>query len=340
MIARRTFLSTLAAGAALAGAGLGALPAMAADPVPATLRLKWLPQAQFAGFYVAVAKGYYKAEGIDLTINPGGPNILTENLVATGADTFGLSGGLDSVFAARDKNLPVVCVGISHQMTPFFFVVRADGPIKTLQDFKGKKATAWFTGANHVLKAMLTKAGVDPALVDLQPQQVSVTPFVDGQIDVVTATKYNEYYTIKTRMGEEKLRTFVAEDFGVTFPRDTLIVSEQTAKEKPELVKGFLRASIKGWKDAFADPKGAVDTVMKVAPTLDRAHQEFMLAEAAKLMLAGQVKQNGLFWIDMDAVKSAQQLFLDAKVISKPVDLAATFNRSFLEAIPLADRLP
>ncbi|MFS8037032.1 ABC transporter substrate-binding protein [Xanthobacter sp. AM11] len=340
MIARRTFLSTLAAGAALVSTALCALPAAAADPVPATLRLKWLPQAQFAGFYVAVAKGYYKAEGIDLTINPGGPNILAENLVATGADTFGLSGGLDSVFAARDKGLPVVCVGISHQMTPFVFVVRADGPIKSIQDFKGKKVTTWFTGANHVLKAMLTKQGLDPALVDIQPQQVSVTPFVDGQIDVVTATRYNEFYTIKTRMGEEKLRTFVAEDSGVTFPRDTLIVSEQTAKEKPELVKGFLRASIKGWQDAFKDPKGAIDTVMKVAPTLDRAHQEFMLAEVAKLMTAGKVKEDGLFWIDMDAVKITQQLFLDAKVIAKPVDLAATFNRSFLEAIPVADRRP
>ncbi len=340
MTTRRSLLATLVAGAAFITAALPAVPAAAADLTKASLRLKWLPQAQFAGFYVAVAKGYYKAEGIDLTINPGGPNILTENLVATGADTFGLSGGVDSVFAARDKGMPVVCVGIAHQMTPFVFVTRVDGPIKTVDDFKGKKVTTWFTGANHVLKAMLTKAGVDPALVNIQPQQVSVTPFVDGQVDVITATRYNEYYTIKTRMGEETLRSFVAEDFGVTFPRDTLIVSEATAKEKPELVKAFLRASIKGWQDAFADPKGAVDTIMAVAPTLDRAHQEFMLAEAKKLMVAGTVKENGLFWIDMAAVKTAEQLFLDAKVIAKPVDLAATFNVSFLESIPLAERRP
>ncbi len=338
MTNRRNVLAALAAGVALLGGAMTAAPA--ADLTKATLRLKWLPQTQFAGFYVAVAKGYFKDEGIDLTINPGGPNLLAENLVATGADTFGLSGGLDSVFAARDKNLPIVCIGISHQMTPFVFVARADGPIKTIQDFKGKTVTTWFTGANHVLNAILTKNGIDPALVTIQPQQVSVTPFVDGQVDVITATRYNEYYTIKTRMGEEKLRTFVAEDSGITFPRDTLIVSETTAKEKPDLVKAFMRASIKGWKDAFNDPKGAVDTVMAIAPTLDRAHQEFQLAEAKKLMVAGKVAEKGLFWIDMDAVKVTQELFLNAKVISKPVDLAATFNTSFLEAIPLADRKP
>lgn len=340
MMTRRNLIASLVAGATLLGAALPAIPASAAELTKASLRLKWLPQAQFAGFYVAAAKGYYKDEGLDLTINPGGPNLLTENLVATGADTFGLSGGLDSVFAARDKGMPVVCVGISHQMTPFVFVVRENGPVKTLEDFKGKKVTTWFTGANHVLAAMLNKAGIDPKLVDIQPQQVSVTPFVDGQVDVITATRYNEFYTIKTRMGTEPLRTFVAEDFGITFPRDTLIVSETTAKEKPEMVQAFLRASLKGWRDAFADPKGAVDTIMAIAPTLDRAHQEFMLEEAKKLMVAGQVKEKGLFWIDMDAVKTTQQLFLDAKVITKPVDLDATFNVSFLEAIPLADRLP
>src|SRR5690349_13750171 len=110
MLNRRNVLAAFAAAAiGLQGIGMGAAPAAAQDMVDASLRLKWLTQAQFAGFYVALEKGYYKDEGINLTINPGGPNLLTENLVATGADTFGLSGGTDSVFAARDKGMPIVC---------------------------------------------------------------------------------------------------------------------------------------------------------------------------------------------------------------------------------------
>ncbi len=317
------------------------LTSMAAqDTVKATLRLKWLPQTQFAGFYYAQAKGYYKEEGIDLTINPGGPNLLTENLVATGADTFGLSGGTDSVMAAIDKGMPIVSVGVAHQITPFVFVTKKDGPVNTLKDFEGKKVTAWFTGANYVLLGMLANNGVDRSKVDLQPQQVSVTPFVNGDVDVATATWYNELYTIRQRVGEDNLRTFVAEDYGITFPRDTLIVSTQTARDKPELVKAFLRASIRGWKEAMKNPKEAVDIVMKVAPTLDRAHQEFMLTEAYRLMTAGKAKTDGLFHVDPSAIQAAQDFLLQNKVISKPVDVATAFDGSFLASIPVAERLP
>ena len=332
---RRHLLTALATASALPLAR----GTRAAEPVKASLRLKWLPQAQFAGFYLAQQRGYYLAEGIDLTINPGGPNLLTENLVASGADTFGLSGGTDSVFAARTKNLPIVCIGIAHQKTPFVFVSHLDGPIRTLEDFRGKTVTAWFTGANYVLLGMLAQAGIKQTDFNLQPQQVSVTPFVDGQVDVVTATLYNEYYTLMTRVGADKLRRFVPEDYGITFPRDTLITSETVAKEKPQMVQGFLRASIKGWREALRDPKAAVDTVMAIAPTLDRGAQEFMLAEIGKLMVAGEAGTNGLFWIDRKAVQSAHDFLLKYEVIKQPVDLAAAYDGTFLAAIPLADRL-
>jgi NitT/TauT family transport system substrate-binding protein len=335
MFKRRTFLVAFAA----ASIGLQApVPAVAQDMVDASLRLKWLTQAQFAGFYVALEKGYYKDEGINLTINPGGPNLLTENLVATGADTFGLSGGTDSVFAARDKGLPVVCIGVAHQVTPFVFVSHKDGPVQSVADFKGRTATTWFTGANHVLSAMLSKVGVSPSDVDIQPQQVSVTPFVDKQVDVVTATRHNELYVINERVGKDNLNLFVPEDSGVSFPRDTLIVSEKTAAEKPELVEKFLRASVKGWKEAFANESEAIDIIMKISPTLDRAQQEFMLREVRTLMTAGKGSTDGLFAIDKVAVGSANDLLAEYGVISKPVELDAAFNASFIESIPLEER--
>jgi NitT/TauT family transport system substrate-binding protein len=335
----RHFLSTLALAVTFATLS-PVLQAQTKEPVKASLRLKWLTQTQFAGFYYAQAKGYYKDEGIDLTINPGGPNLLTENLVATGADTFGLSGGTDSVMAGVDKGLPIVSIGVAHQITPFVFVTRKDGPIKTLKDFEGKKVTTWFTGANYVLFGMLGNAGIDKSKVDIQPQQVSMTPFINGDTDVATATYYNELWTVRDRMGNDNLRFFTAEESGITFPRDTLIVSKETAKDKPELVKAFLRASIKGWREAAANPKEAVDIVMKIAPTLNRVQQESMLTEAYRLMTAGKAKTEGLFYIDQPAIKSAQDFLLANKVLTKPVDTQVAFDGSFLASISAADRRP
>ncbi|RAI02197.1 ABC transporter substrate-binding protein [Acuticoccus sediminis] len=334
---RRLALKTLTAIALCAGFSA---TAVAQDLTSATLRLKWLAQAQFAGFYVAVAKGYYKEEGIDLTINPGGPNLLTESLVASGADTFGLSGGTDSVMAARSKGLPIVSIGVAHQITPSVFVAKKDGPVKTIEDFKGKTVTTWFSGMQYVLQAVLTAEGIDPADVNMQPQQVSMTPFIEGQSDVATATRYNELYTVYQAIPPEEITTFVTEDYGVSFPRDTLIVNEETLADDPELVEGFLRASIKGWIYAFQNPEEAVDIVMEAAPTLNRDHQVYQLAEIKKLMLAGAVPENGLFYIDYDKIQSAHDLLVEGGMLPAPVDLKAAFVSGPLAAIPTEDKLP
>jgi NitT/TauT family transport system substrate-binding protein len=340
MLSRRHVLVAIVAAALAAGSLASAAPVAAQTLTKASLRLKWLPQAQFAGYYLALEKGYYRDAGLDLAINPGGPNLLTENLVATGADTFGVSGGTESVLAARVKGLPIVCVGIAHQITPFVFVTRKDGPIKTIEDIPGHKTTAWFTGANLVLTAILASKGIDPKAANLMPQQVSFTPFVNGDVDVVVATRYADVALLRRRIGPDSLRLFDPEDFNITIPRDTLIVSEATAKEKPELVKAFLRASIRGWQEARRDPKAALDAVMKIAPTLERPVEEETLTEILKIMSAGPAATQGLFWIDPVVVKKAHDFLLEYKAISEPVDLKVAFLPEFLASIPAPDRMP
>jgi NitT/TauT family transport system substrate-binding protein len=218
------------------------------------------------------------------------------------------------------------------------FVARKEGPVGTLGDMKGKRVVAWFTGANYVLAGMLAKAGLGPDDVKIQPQQVSTTPFINGEVDVCAATVYNELYTIEQRVGRENLRTFIAEDSGITVPRDTLITSEKIMRDRPDLVAGLLRASIKGWKDSFTDPAGAVDTLLKVAPTLDRTHQEFSLGQNKRLLTAGSVSENGLFWLDMKALQSAHDFFLQSNVIREKVQLDKAFNLGPLQTIPATER--
>ncbi len=317
-----------------------ATPALAQTLTRVQLRLKWLPQTQFAGFYLAVERGHYRAEGLDLTINPGGPNIQGETIVASGAEQFGLTGGTDSFFAARERQLPVVCIGITHQITPFVFVAKRASNINSLEDFRGKRVTAWFTGAHLVLYGMLAARGITRESVNIQPQQVSVTPFINGETDVCAATWYNELNVIRARLGgDANLRLFSAEDYGISIPRDTLVVNQPFAASNPRAVEGFMRASIKGWREAKAEPAAALESVMKIAPTLDRAHQIAMLPEAIRLMQAGPAATQGWFALDAGVIQRAHDFFVEQRVLQAPIDLAAAFRPEFLNAIPLAERM-
>lgn len=316
-------------------AGLAAFGTASAQE-KASVRLKWVAQAQFAGLYVAQAKGYYKAEGIDMTINPGGPNLNAESLVASGADTFAVGGGTESSLAARDKNLPISTIAMLHQRTPYVYVVLTDSPIKTIQDFKGKKITTFFTGAQHTLYAIMRKNGMQPTDASVTAQGVSMTPFIEKQVDVATVTLYNELNVLKSR--NVAVRIFAPDDFGVSMPRDTLITNDRVVAERPKVVQGFLNATLRGWKYAIQHQAEAVDIVMAAAPGLDKAHQTAMLAEAARLMVADAGGSQGLGALDMARLKGAHDLLLDAKVISAPVDMSKAFTTRFWDAVPAADK--
>ncbi len=332
MLQRRTLLA--------AAAPLLASPALAQSLTRVQLRLKWLPQTQFAGFYLALERGHYRAEGLDLTINPGGPNIQGETIVASGAEQFGVTGGIDSFFAARERQLPVICIGMNHQITPFVFVAKRTSNINSLEDFRGKRVTAWFTGAHLVLYGMLAARGITRESVNIQPQQVSVTPFINGETDVCAATWYNELNTIRARLGgDANLRLFSAEDYGISIPRDTLVANQAFAQANPRAVEGFLRASIKGWREAKAEPAAGLESVMKIAPTLDRAHQIAMLPEAIRLMQAGPAATQGWFALDAGVIQRAHDFFVEQRVLQAPLDLAAAFRPEYIQSIPLPERM-
>lgn len=329
----RRQVGKLGLSAAAAGLLAGRGAAQAQGLTKASMRLKWVAQAQFAGFYVAKEKKFYEAEGIDMTINPGGPNISGEALVASGADTFGVGGGVESHLSSREKKLPIVAIGMMHQRTPFVFVTHDDSGITKVEDFKGKKVSVWFTGSQFTLYAVMAKRGVSQSDVTIVPQSVSMTPFINKEVDVATVTLYNEYNVLKAR-GVTKIRIFAPDDYGIKTQRDTVITSEKLIQENPKLVQGFLNASARGWKYAFQNKKEAIDILLKAAPSLERPHQEAMLDEIEKLMVAGEGTKQGLMAVDRDGITTAHAFLHEAKAISGPVDLNAAFDPRFHAAVP------
>ncbi|MGE0714906.1 MAG: ABC transporter substrate-binding protein [Alphaproteobacteria bacterium] len=330
-------MSRFVAAALVAGCVGSGMEAAAAEAV--SVRLKWVAQAQFAGFYVAKEKGFYAAEGLDVTVNPGGPNLNGETLVASGADQFALAGGIENLLASRGKNLPITGIAMMLQRTPSAYVAFESSGIKSPGDFKGKKVSTFFSGAHNTLYAVLAKFDIGPNDLSVVPQAVSMTPFLDGQIDVATVMLFNELNVLKAR-ATKPFTVFRAEDYGVSFPTDTLIVNEKTIAERPKTVQAFLNGSMRGWKYAAENQAEAVDIVMKVAPGLDRAHQVAMLAEYSKLMVADSGASQGIGVLDMTKLEAVRRSLVERKVLEPSVKIESALQPKFWDAVPVAYKKP
>src|SRR5918993_2707151 len=257
-------------------------------PMPATtekvsLQLKWLHQAQFAGYYLADEKGFFAEEGLEVAIKAGRPGVDPEKLVAEGACDFAQAGGVESLLAARDIGLPVVAIGTVFQKIDVVFIAKSRSGISRLTDFSGRTVSTWYTGVHLILRALLREAGRDPSRINEVAQAGSMAPFLQDDVAVAAATFFNQLPMLRAQ-GLTDLVIFDPAEFGVVFPRDTMIASEETVNGRPDIVRRFLRASLRGWKDAATNQAEAVDAVLRRDPTLDRGHQGVMMREVAKLL--------------------------------------------------------
>lgn len=303
-----------------------------------SVRLRWVTQTQFAGVYVALEKGFYKEAGLNVKINPGGPNVSTESLVASGADQFAVSGATDSMLFAREKKLPIVAIGMSLQTTPYAFVSQKDSSIKSIKDFAGKTASAWFTGSQYQLYTALHHEGLDPKAVNVVSQPFSMQPFIDGKYDISTVTLYNELLVLKDK--NVPVNLFRADAHGVRGQDNAIITSEKMVQQKPEVVQAFLNATLRGWKYAIQNQAEAVDIVVKAGSGLNKTHQANMLAAYAELMTAGTGRSKGLGWVDLDAAKAVNDNLVKFSALKAPVDVAPAFTNQFWDKVPAEYKQP
>ncbi len=272
---------------AFAPAGAGAQPAAKA-PDKVTIALQWLTQCQFAGFYVALEKGYYREEGIDLTIRPGASDSNPVQLVSLGAAEFGTRWLADLV-AAVDKGSPIVSVAQLLQSNGMVLIARADSGIRHPRDFVGKRVGIWFFGNQIQFYTLMSQSGVDVNKVKVSPMQFSVKPFLTSQYDIINTMTYNELLTVMQTLKREQLKVFDFADYGLSFPGDVLFTRHALLKERPDLVRRMVKASLRGWRDAVENPEEAVRIVMKHdrTGTLELEHQRAQMKEVARLVRVG-----------------------------------------------------
>ena len=157
-----------------------------------SLQLKWLHQAQFAGYYVAEEKGYFAEEGLEVDIKPGGPDVDPEKLIAHGTDDFAQAGGVESLLAARDIGLPVVAIGAVFQKIDVVFIAKRQSGITKLTDLSERTVSTWYTGVHLILRALLRESGLDPSKIVEVPQAESMMPFLHDEVAVAAATFFNQ----------------------------------------------------------------------------------------------------------------------------------------------------
>ena len=274
----------------LAGAmSLTAMTALAADKV--TLQLKWVTQAQFAGYYVAKDKGFYDSEDLDVEIKAGGPDIAPTQVIAGGGADVVLD-WMPSALAAREKGVPLVNIAQPFKSSGMMLTCRKDSGIKTPADFKGKTLGVWFFGNEYPFLSWMSKLGLstdggDEGVTVLK-QGFNVDPILQKQAACVSTMTYNEYWQIiDAGLSADDLITFKYEDQGVATLEDGMYVLEDNLKDAAfaDKMARFVRASMKGWAYAEANPDEAADIVLEndASGAQTEEHQRRMMREISKL---------------------------------------------------------
>lgn len=249
VIDRRRFMGAAALG--LAATALPGLARRAFADTPFTFQASWINDAEFTGYFVAVDQGYYKAEGLDLTYLPGGPDVIPESALIAGKADLTLTTPDTTVSAIVDQGAKFKIIGTQYQKNPVGIVSLAKNPVKTPADLVGK--TLAVPPVNVIsVEAMLKLNNIDKDKVHIVPYEYDPTPLIKGEIDASLDFTTNVPYTIK-QAGEEAT-SFLLYDFGFTIYNDTVVVTEDTLKSKRKDLVAWLRASRKGWTDNLADP--------------------------------------------------------------------------------------
>src|ERR1700691_2223646 len=282
---------TMMAATAVFGLSLGT--AYAADPV--TIQLKWVAQAQFAGYFVAKDKGFYKDAGLDVPVNPGGPDVAPPQGMA-GGGAYVVVDWMPAALGSRAKGVPLVNISQTFKHTGLELVCRKDTGIKTPEDFKGKKIGIWYGGNEYPFLNWMSKLGISteggPNGVSIIRQGFNVDPILQKQADCVSAMTYNEYWqVIDGGYKPSDLVVFNYEKEGVNTLEDGLYAMQPKLKDPAFVAKmgKFVKASMKGWDYAKAHEDEAVKIILATDTTGSKTEkdQKRMMGEIGKLLDPG-----------------------------------------------------
>jgi NitT/TauT family transport system substrate-binding protein len=280
----------------------------------------WLPQAQFAGYYVADKMGFYRAEGIDVEIvHPSASVNATENLINGKTDIISLF--LISAISLRSSGVDLVNIGQFSQNSALLFVTKKESNINKLSDLNGKEIGVWSSGFDEVGKALFHSNNYTVKWV---PILSTINLFLIGGIDAMTVMSFNEYnQIINSGYNEDELNTFYFSDYGYNIPEDGIYCLNKTLTLRNVDLEKFMRATLKGWDYAREHRAETIDIVLEIMkkehiPT-NKTHQSWMLDKVLELIEPGtkNVKKGELAETDFH---KAQSVLIDREYMNGEIE--------------------
>lgn len=293
---------------------------------PVSLQLQWVAQSQFAGYYAALAQGYYEEEGLDLTILEGAVEIVPQQVVASGGAEFGLA-WVPKVLESNEQGVNLVNIAQVFQRSGTLEVSFVDTGIESVEDFEGMRIGTWGFGNEHELYAAMRAVGIDPDDADavtIVQQPFDMSLLINGEVDAAQAMTYNEYAQVLEQINPDTGELFQPEDLnvidfndvGTAMLQDHVFVNADWLAEEgnEDIAVAFLKASFRGWIFCRDNPEECVEIVLDNGSTLGESHQTWQLNEISKLIWPSPA---GIGIMDEDLWAQTVAVAIEGEVISE-----------------------
>jgi NitT/TauT family transport system substrate-binding protein len=309
------------------------------DSETLNVRLQWYPHAQFAGYIVALKKGFYDAEDLEVNLHSAGPDIKPTTAVASGSDHIGI-GVPNQIITARANKVPLTIIAQIFQDSPNRYVLKSENRIDSLQELSGKKIGLWLGGDEAEFISMLSSVGMKLTDVQVIPQEFSVTPFLEDQYILSQVTTYNELIQIRNQGYEEsKLQILSPKNYNSAILGDVIFSKEELIQNKQEALVKFLRASIKGWQYTIDNPDEALKIVLDYNPELEENLQRQTLNAIIELVSTEQSQVEGIGYMNPDEYENIQRILLQSGQITEGVDISKVYSNEVWNQIKLEEKL-
>lgn len=335
---RRATASLLAASVMAFGGGASTLAHGAVHPrrklVNVTLQLKSAAQAQFAGYFVALDKGFYRQQGLSVTIRPGADSIVPERVVASGSAQFGVD-WLTALLVARENGVAIVNIAQIFQASGMRLVTFRSSHINSIKDFKRHTIGVWKSGNEYAFYALMYKDHLWPPshYMTISPQPFTMTPFLNHTLDVAHAMSYDGLgIVLESGIKKSQLKIFDYNKLGVSVLEDGIFSTPSYLHSHAGIAAKFLRASIKGWQWAVAHPTLAGQISFRHTPGLPGGEyqQIYMARQVASLIQYGPGLHHSIGYMDPASFHRTWSILLNAHVIDHPPRNA--YNQSYWSA--------